>query len=62
MSKDKSDIVLKLKNPLTSDSDYIIMLLSLKDAFSKEISFDDGIFDFETQEMSEEALQLLSES
>lgn len=62
ISKDKSDIVLNLKNSLTSDSDYIIMLISLKDIFSKEISFDDGIFDFETQEISEEALQLLSES
>ncbi len=62
MSKDKSDIILTTKTPLVSDSEYIIMLISLKDAFSKEISFDDGIFDFETQEINEEALQLLSES
>ncbi|NUJ98379.1 hypothetical protein HGA32_00375 [Candidatus Gracilibacteria bacterium] len=62
ISKYKTDITLNTKNSFTSDSEYIIMLISLKDVFGKELSFNDGIFDFETQEISEEALQLLSES
>jgi len=60
LSKKGSDITVSVKNPISPDSNYIIMLLSLKDNLGKEISFDDGIFDFETQEINKEALQILS--
>lgn len=60
LSKLGNDININLKNSLDSDSNYIIMLISLKDTFWKEITFDDGIFDFSTQEINKEALQILT--
>lgn len=44
-------LVLTLKNDLVSNSNYILMILSLKDEMGNAITFEDGLFDFTTSEI-----------
>lgn len=44
-------LVLTLKNDLVSNSNYILMILSLKDEMGNAVTFEDGLFDFTTGEI-----------
>ncbi len=48
ITKRSNILVIKTKDILKSNSSYIVMLISIMDTNSKEVEFDDGIFDFST--------------
>lgn len=50
-------LTLTLENPLSSVSSYIVMLLTLKDSAGRILDFDTGMYDFMTEQFSEEETQ-----
>ncbi|MCH8519077.1 hypothetical protein LAT59_04950 [Candidatus Gracilibacteria bacterium] len=57
-------LTVDMSSPLLSETDYILMIIDMRDAEGRMIQFDTGIYDFKTQifedEMTEEELRDLS--
>lgn len=51
MKVEEGVLVLTLKNDLVSNSNYILMILSLKDDLGNAVALEDGLFDFTTGEI-----------
>ena len=59
ITKEKYDVpelTLTLEPPLTSNKDYILMIIELQDVDGNYLEFDTGIYDFKTEEITPPAL------
>lgn len=60
MTGDKGMLSIDTKNALSSHTSYILMILSLVDEKQKEVTFEDGIFDFSTSQIVTEDIPVMA--